>query len=117
MSALPSRRIAPDQAIIPLWVERGYMDRFDGFNTDAQSLAALSGPDGEEFVKAAKEVLKIRRRRGLSCGIGVDLKLVVEFPPGALILFPSATISHSNVPVQPGDERASFTQFTAGGIF
>jgi hypothetical protein len=29
------------------------------FNTDAQSLAALSGPDGEEFVKAAKEVLKI----------------------------------------------------------
>ncbi|KAJ7889895.1 hypothetical protein B0H14DRAFT_2336659, partial [Mycena olivaceomarginata] len=46
-----------------------------------------------------------------------DLKLVVEFPPGALILLPSATVSHSNVPVQPGDERASFTQFTAGGIF
>ncbi|KAJ7837260.1 hypothetical protein B0H14DRAFT_3870575 [Mycena olivaceomarginata] len=59
-----------EEAIIPLWVERGYMDRFDGkiefeprhvfnftlpeddndhivccitFNTDAQSLAALSG--------------------------------------------------------------------------
>ncbi|KAJ7356831.1 hypothetical protein DFH08DRAFT_954155 [Mycena albidolilacea] len=75
-----------EEAIIPLWVERGYMDRFDGkiefeprhvfnstlpeddndhivccitFNTDAQSLAALSGPDGEEFVKATKEVLKI----------------------------------------------------------
>ncbi|KAF8188435.1 hypothetical protein K438DRAFT_1486852, partial [Mycena galopus ATCC 62051] len=46
-----------------------------------------------------------------------DLQLVVEFPPGALILLPSATISHSNVPVQSGDKRASFTQFTAGGLF
>jgi hypothetical protein len=46
-----------------------------------------------------------------------DLKLVVEFPAGALILLPSATIAHSNVPVVPGDQRASFTQFSAGGIF
>jgi hypothetical protein len=45
-----------------------------------------------------------------------DLKLVIEFPSGATILIPSATISHSNVPVQQGDERASFTQFTAGGL-
>ncbi|KAJ7168422.1 hypothetical protein C8R43DRAFT_1121577 [Mycena crocata] len=46
-----------------------------------------------------------------------DLKLVIEFPPGALILLPSATINHSNVPVQEGDKRVSFTQFTAGGLF
>ncbi|KAJ7326243.1 hypothetical protein DFH08DRAFT_710642, partial [Mycena albidolilacea] len=46
-----------------------------------------------------------------------DLKLVVEFPAGALILLPSATIAHSNIPVQEGDERVSFTQYTAGGIF
>jgi hypothetical protein len=46
-----------------------------------------------------------------------DLKLVVEFPAGALILLPSATIAHSNVPVQDGEERMSFTQFTAGGLF
>ncbi|KAJ7439668.1 hypothetical protein FB451DRAFT_1107041 [Mycena latifolia] len=46
-----------------------------------------------------------------------ELKLVIEFPPGALILLPSATMTHSNVPVQKGDERASFTQYTAGGIF
>ncbi|KAJ7680001.1 hypothetical protein B0H14DRAFT_3535987 [Mycena olivaceomarginata] len=46
-----------------------------------------------------------------------DLKLVVEFPAGALILLPSATVAHSNVPVQAGDERVSFTQFTAGGLF
>ena len=46
-----------------------------------------------------------------------DLKLVVEFLHAALILLPSATVAHSNVPVQPGDERVSFTQFTAGGIF
>ncbi|KAJ7803236.1 hypothetical protein B0H14DRAFT_3487658 [Mycena olivaceomarginata] len=46
-----------------------------------------------------------------------DLKLVVEFPAGALILLPSATIAHSNVPVQNGEERISFTQFSASGIF
>ncbi|KAJ7089280.1 hypothetical protein B0H15DRAFT_780112 [Mycena belliarum] len=46
-----------------------------------------------------------------------ELKLVIEFPPGALILLPSATITHSNIPVQAGDQRASFTQYTAGGIF
>ncbi|KAJ6586511.1 hypothetical protein DFH09DRAFT_1245703 [Mycena vulgaris] len=46
-----------------------------------------------------------------------DLKLVVEFPPGALILLPSATITHSNVPVGENEERVSFTQFSAGGIF
>ncbi|KAJ6566686.1 hypothetical protein B0H19DRAFT_1219572 [Mycena capillaripes] len=46
-----------------------------------------------------------------------DLKLVIEFPAGALILLPSATIAHSNVPVQDDEERVSFTQFSAGGIF
>ncbi|KAJ7092255.1 hypothetical protein C8R44DRAFT_596116, partial [Mycena epipterygia] len=45
-----------------------------------------------------------------------DLKLIIEFPAGATILLPSATIAHSNIPVQHGDERASFTQYTAGGL-
>ena len=46
-----------------------------------------------------------------------DLGLVVEFPAGALILVPSATIAHSNVPVQEHERRTSFTQFSPGGIF
>ncbi|KAF8157348.1 hypothetical protein K438DRAFT_1861737 [Mycena galopus ATCC 62051] len=46
-----------------------------------------------------------------------DANLVMEFPAGALILLPSATIAHSNVPVQDHEERVSFTQFTAGGLF
>ncbi|KAJ7185117.1 hypothetical protein B0H12DRAFT_1040432, partial [Mycena haematopus] len=46
-----------------------------------------------------------------------DLKLVVEFPAGALILLPSATIAHSNVLAEGGEERISFTQFSAGGLF
>ncbi|KAJ6557123.1 hypothetical protein B0H10DRAFT_2240920 [Mycena sp. CBHHK59/15] len=45
-----------------------------------------------------------------------DLKLKVEFPASALILLPSATVAHSNVPVQQGEEQASFTQFNAGEI-
>ncbi|KAJ7723099.1 hypothetical protein DFH07DRAFT_871999 [Mycena maculata] len=46
-----------------------------------------------------------------------DLDLVIEFPPGATILFPSATLSHSNLPVHPGEQHASFTQYTASGLF
>ena len=46
-----------------------------------------------------------------------DLKLVIEFPPGATILIPSATLAHSNIPVSAHEHRASFTQYTAGGLF
>jgi hypothetical protein len=45
-----------------------------------------------------------------------DLKMVIEFPPGALILIPSSTLTHSNIPVQQGDSRASFTQYFGGGL-
>ncbi|RXW18566.1 hypothetical protein EST38_g7287 [Candolleomyces aberdarensis] len=46
-----------------------------------------------------------------------DLKLAIEFPAGAIILIPSATLTHANTPVQPGERRISFTQFCAGGLF
>ncbi|PPQ85142.1 hypothetical protein CVT24_012150 [Panaeolus cyanescens] len=46
-----------------------------------------------------------------------DLKLLIEFPPGSLILIPSALLTHANTPVGPTDRRISFTQFCSGGIF
>ncbi|KAK7433538.1 hypothetical protein VKT23_020740 [Stygiomarasmius scandens] len=46
-----------------------------------------------------------------------DLRLVIEFPPGATILIPSAYLRHSNTTIGPGERRYSFTQYTAGGIF
>ncbi|KAJ7078269.1 hypothetical protein B0H15DRAFT_804874 [Mycena belliarum] len=46
-----------------------------------------------------------------------DLKLVIRFPPGSTILIPSAIIRHSNVPVLAHEQRFSFTQYTAGGLF
>lgn len=46
-----------------------------------------------------------------------ELKLIIEFPSASLILIPSATFTHSNIPVAEGDERASFTQYCAGGLF
>ncbi|KAJ7024972.1 hypothetical protein C8F04DRAFT_968364 [Mycena alexandri] len=46
-----------------------------------------------------------------------DLKLVIEFPPGSTILIPSATLAHSNIPVAKTEYRASFTQYSAGGLF
>lgn len=46
-----------------------------------------------------------------------DCKLVIEFPPGATILIPSAIITHSNVPVAAHEVRYSFTQYVAGALF
>ena len=46
-----------------------------------------------------------------------DLQLAIEFPPGSTILIPSAVLHHSNIPIQKGEERYSFTQYTAGGLF
>jgi hypothetical protein len=46
-----------------------------------------------------------------------DLRLVIRFPPGSTILIPSAILRHSNVAIQQGETRYSFTQYTAAGIF
>ncbi|KAJ7673412.1 hypothetical protein B0H14DRAFT_3537683 [Mycena olivaceomarginata] len=45
------------------------------------------------------------------------LMFIIEFPPSTLVLIPSTTLSHSNMPTQPGNTHTSFTQFTAGGLF
>ncbi|KAK0448256.1 uncharacterized protein EV420DRAFT_1275821, partial [Desarmillaria tabescens] len=46
-----------------------------------------------------------------------DLKLVIEFPAGTCIMLPSALIEHSNVPIQPDENRISFTQYSVAGLF
>ncbi|TEB21520.1 hypothetical protein FA13DRAFT_1642626 [Coprinellus micaceus] len=46
-----------------------------------------------------------------------EAKLIIQFPPGALILVPSATITHGNTPIQEGEVRSSFTQYSAGAMF
>ncbi|KAJ7071749.1 hypothetical protein B0H15DRAFT_793381 [Mycena belliarum] len=46
-----------------------------------------------------------------------DLRLVIRFPPGSTIFIPSAILRHSNVAIQEGETRYSFTQFTPAGIF
>lgn len=46
-----------------------------------------------------------------------DLKMMIEFPPGALILIPSAILRHSNTVVGKNERRYSFTQYSAGGLF
>ena len=43
--------------------------------------------------------------------------MVIEFPRGSTIFIPSALITHSNLPIQPGERRMSFTQYTASGMF
>lgn len=46
-----------------------------------------------------------------------ELKLVVEFPPGATVLIPSAVVMHSNTSIQEGETRYSFTQYASGSLF
>lgn len=38
-----------------------------------------------------------------------ELGLIVELPPGATVLFPSALITHSNCAIQAGEERWVFS--------
>ncbi|KAJ7585724.1 hypothetical protein C8J56DRAFT_788327 [Mycena floridula] len=45
-----------------------------------------------------------------------DFQLVVRFPPGALVILPSALVEHSNTPVANYETRMSFAQFTASGL-
>jgi hypothetical protein len=46
-----------------------------------------------------------------------NISLAIEFPPGCSILFPSALITHSNIPIQPGEIRYSIVQYSAGALF
>ncbi|KAJ7717096.1 hypothetical protein B0H14DRAFT_2412768, partial [Mycena olivaceomarginata] len=46
-----------------------------------------------------------------------DYDLIVRFPPGCSILIPSAVVTHSNTPIQDGEERFSLIQYSAGGLF
>ncbi|KAJ3570686.1 hypothetical protein NP233_g4244 [Leucocoprinus birnbaumii] len=46
-----------------------------------------------------------------------NLRLVVQFPPGACILIPSAFLWHSNIPIHRDDERASLTFYAPNGLF
>ncbi|KAF9066030.1 hypothetical protein BDP27DRAFT_1164056, partial [Rhodocollybia butyracea] len=46
-----------------------------------------------------------------------NLNLVICFPPGSTILFPSALIMHSNIPVSPHETCYSIVQYSAGSLF
>ncbi|KII84058.1 hypothetical protein PLICRDRAFT_118318, partial [Plicaturopsis crispa FD-325 SS-3] len=46
-----------------------------------------------------------------------DLGLVIQFPPGSTVLFPSAVLKHSNTSIRSGEYRYSMTQYCAGGLF
>jgi hypothetical protein len=46
-----------------------------------------------------------------------DYNLIICFPPGCSILIPSAVVTHSNTPIQAGEEHFSIIQYSAGGLF
>ena len=46
-----------------------------------------------------------------------ELNILIEFPAGSAIFFPSAVIAHGNAALQEGETRWSITQYAAGGLF
>ncbi|KAK7016423.1 hypothetical protein VNI00_018905 [Paramarasmius palmivorus] len=46
-----------------------------------------------------------------------DCRLVLEFPPGAIIFIPSSVCCHFNTVIQDDEDRFSFTTYSAGGLF
>jgi hypothetical protein len=44
-------------------------------------------------------------------------QLIIEFPPGATILIPSAAMGHSNIAILQEERRYSMTQYAAGALF
>lgn len=45
-----------------------------------------------------------------------EAELVIQLRPGDLILFPSALVTHENIPIGEGETRFSITAYSAGGL-
>ena len=45
-----------------------------------------------------------------------EAKVSIDFPPGALCIFPSHVLHHFNSPIQPGDTRGSLTMFMSTDV-
>jgi hypothetical protein len=45
-----------------------------------------------------------------------NLGLVIRFPSGSNISICSGGVYHGNLPIQPGESRAAFIQYMAGGL-
>lgn len=46
-----------------------------------------------------------------------QLKFATEFPSGCMTLFPSAALTHGNVPIQPKETRSSLVHYSSAGLF
>lgn len=46
-----------------------------------------------------------------------ELRLIVQFPPGALVLHPAAMITVTTTPVNEGETRTSITQYIPASLF
>ncbi|KAF4604595.1 hypothetical protein EYR40_003369 [Pleurotus pulmonarius] len=87
-------------------------------NSDFASMSVNFGPnsisiDHTDFANLATGLCAITALGRFKPDVGGhlilhDLKLIIEFPPGATILIPSALLRHSNVPIQKGESRIQF---------
>lgn len=44
-------------------------------------------------------------------------QLIIELRPGDVLIFPSACISHENIPIAENEERYSLIAYSAGALF
>jgi hypothetical protein len=47
----------------------------------------------------------------------LQLGLIVEFPPGSMVLIPSSTVTYGNLPIALHEKCALLVHFTPGGLF
>ncbi|KAJ7873818.1 hypothetical protein B0H14DRAFT_2569506 [Mycena olivaceomarginata] len=76
--------------------------------------ASVSPPHADGANKADGMCLVGALGRALCCW---DYDLIIRFPAGCSILIPSAVVTHSNTPIQAGEERYSIIQYSAGALF
>ncbi|KAJ3738194.1 hypothetical protein EV360DRAFT_58345 [Lentinula raphanica] len=46
-----------------------------------------------------------------------DFGIIIRFPPGATILFPSALVTHSTMPIEPHESCYVLIQYSSGELF
>lgn len=46
-----------------------------------------------------------------------ELRCYIKMPPGRIVLFPSAAITHETVPISPGESLWSLTGYSAAGLW
>lgn len=74
--------------------------------------------DHQDYVRNVSGTLALGRFDGSRGGhlILHEARLVIRMDPGDILIFPSACITHQNLPIAEGETRRSLVLYSAGGL-